>query len=51
MIFMWVAWRRFVLDNELFVFRKLAEMVHFIRTDGGWKRPGVLGHNEGIEAG
>ena len=41
----------FVLHDELFVFRELAETVHFIRTDGGWERPGVLGHNEGVGAG
>ena len=35
----------FVLNDALFVFRKLALMVHFIGTDGGWEWAGVLGNN------
>ena len=38
----------FVLNDKLFVFHELAEMVHFICTESGWEWPGVLGHNEGV---
>ena len=36
----------FVLDDELFVFQELAQMVHLVCADSGGEWARVLGYNE-----